>query len=100
MKTSVFRKVLVADRLPELGTEYVTTFAHSKAGASTYSLVNERVLEHIKIHKEYWLEEVELPNDSDLDTEAYNNYSKSPTGHIEYVTFLIGANFILNKLKK
>ena len=53
---------------------------------------------------EYWLKEIELP-DEELQDEAINRYgSYGPIAHLERETerrniFIDGANFILNDLK-
>jgi hypothetical protein len=54
----VFRQVMVEDRLPELGTENITCFISLTAGASTFTKVNEKVLEVLKQRYLYWLEEI------------------------------------------
>lgn len=53
-----FRQVMVEDRLPELGAEYVTCFTSTTAGASTFTKVNEKVLKLLKQRYLYWLEEI------------------------------------------
>ncbi|WP_286727859.1 MULTISPECIES: hypothetical protein [Sphingobacterium] len=54
----VFRQVSVEDRLPELGAEYITCFISPTAGASTFTKVNEKVLEVLTERYMYWLEEI------------------------------------------
>ncbi|MGJ1236386.1 hypothetical protein ACR789_13975 [Sphingobacterium siyangense] len=53
-----FRQVMVKDRLPELGAEYVTCFTSTTAGACTLLKITERVHKVLAERYLYWLEEI------------------------------------------
>lgn len=96
-KQTVFKKVMVTDRLPNKRTYVATintlggidTLYHIGNGEFTNSHVSIDTLHYI----ESWLEEIELPSEEEV-TEAYINHK----GHINNPA-LFGANYILNKLK-
>lgn len=89
MKTeTLFRKVLVSERLPIKGDRYFTN-----DGISVYSPhTNQFLLTNQAI--EYWLEPVELPSEEELKVTAINYDEFESNGSISDA-YEEGANYII-----
>lgn len=105
---SIFRKVLVSERLPELGLKTLNCFVTDTSGATTFIEVTPRVRERIQVMYKWWLEEIELPDTSQFkpcDDDAHDQYNEHSDvyeagysdgfkdGKVE------GINYLLNHLK-
>lgn len=100
MKQTVFRKVMVKDRLPEYNTYVgiVDTLGsignafHTSKGVFKSSHIPKSI--DVTFAVEFWLEEIELPAEKDI----YTLSSRCATNE-RMNGFEEGANYILNKLK-
>lgn len=90
---TIFKKVMVADRLPESGNYTVFCDFDFTTQAKYYFSDITGKMEWSVSYVQYWIEEIELPSEEEV-TEAYINHK----GHINNPA-LFGANYILNKLK-
>lgn len=88
---SIYRKVMVADRLPIKRGTYLTNKGYKKF-CKKYLFYHEDIYSinsNIKI--QWWLEEIELPTEDELSKESKDSYYP--------YSFEEGASYILNKLK-
>ncbi|HWL22323.1 MAG TPA: hypothetical protein VNR38_00985 [Ureibacillus sp.] len=103
-KETIFRKVLVEDRLPEFCQ---TKIFIDKLGASAqfsidsvdvaYCRVNREfvTVEVIKNDYEYWLEEIQLPSEEDIQKQMDSRNNFLMLGFIKGANYILG--FINNK---
>lgn len=53
-----YRQVMIEDRLPDLGAEYVTCFTSTTSGACTLLKITKKVHKVLAERFMYWLEEI------------------------------------------
>lgn len=85
---------MVAERLPKQGIGYFTDEGYLNYG---YNDTERRMLwtcynDGYEEHPTWWLEEIELPSDYDIDQNGFHDKHSNKL-------FTEGANYILNKLK-
>lgn len=86
-KQTVFKKVMVTDRLPIEYENYSTNVGLVYFKGSFAHWV------------QWWLEEIELPSEEEIEGIAifYDTFESDKED--KYSSYKIGANYILNKLK-
>lgn len=89
-KQIVFKKVMVSDRLPKDGGHYYTNINELYFDFGNWHDSNYR----ISTQPEWWIEEIEIPSEEEIDNESYPIDTTN-----ESTAFIMGANYILNKLK-
>ena len=55
--------------------------------------------QYTSAYPNYFLEEIELPSEEEIEQEEYHNFIQSDRNHYFKDGFRTGANFILNHLK-
>lgn len=94
----VFKKVSIIDRLPEHGDIVICVSEKGKSHIGTVRLLDGRYICTSAQYTymwdvEYWLEEVELPNESQIESEADQVSNNS-----DFESFRDGAYFILKDI--
>lgn len=96
---SVFVKVLVKVELPTKRSRYITNQGLFN-WCKKHGFYKETI---VRIYKPngitWWIKEIELPSDADIEGMASFYDAFESDGEDKYSSYKIGANYILNKLK-
>lgn len=103
MKTTVFRKVMVKDRLPVIFGEYITDIGYMFYNNGQKYFEDRQGV----CFPKWFLEEIELPSEQDLRKESLGKFSEIEAQDEEIgefieddaLEFMKGANYILSKLR-
>lgn len=90
MKTKLYRTVSVEERLPKHGGHFLTDIGLVRFMINDKEWVDDK---YITCNPNWWLEEIELPSENDINNEL----DELPWDSDE--AFKEGANFIINYIK-
>lgn len=103
--SSIFRKVLVSESLPNESGVYIT---ESKVGLilkryydsdiKSFMYTNYNGLSRKCKNIEWWLEEIELPSKEEVDSYKVGKENPNKNDQLILNSWKSGANYILNKI--